>query len=157
MKEKVLKLIDERIKFWKSGKLPEHIKIVPEKMETKTEDMFKLVNQSIVMELEFIKKDIEKLEKEIKKSDIQERLDKCRELRDLPEELRHRTFYEFGGFIQDMVLFLVWGKYSRDPDTREFQRTIDRNKYNAEEFETYIGLFEKFWRWLSEKNQKKAK
>jgi hypothetical protein len=157
MKEKVLKLIDERIKFWKSGKLPEHIKIVPEKMEIKTEDMFKFAHKSIVMELELIKKDIEKLEKEIKKSDIQERLDKCRKLRGLPEQLRHRTFQEFGDFIRDMADFLVFGVYSNNPDTKEFQKTIDRNKYNAEEFETYVELFEKFWRWLSEKNKEKTK
>ena len=154
MKEKVLKLIDDRIKFWKSGKLPEHIKIVPEKMEIKTEDMFKFVNQSIVMELELIKKDIEKLEKECI---IQKKLDECRKLRGLPEELRHRIFYEFGSFIRDMVDFLVFGKYSNDTDTKEFQKTLDRNKYNAEEFETYIELFEKFWRWLSEKNKEKTK
>jgi len=76
---------------------------------------------------------------------IEKILDKCRERRGLPEQLKHRIFYEFGGFIQDMVDFLIWGKYSDDPDIKEFQKTIDANNYNAEKFETYVKLFEKFW------------
>ncbi len=83
--------------------------------------------------------------------DVEKTIERCRKMRDLPEGLRHRVFYDFGFFLQEMADYLIWGKISKDKDIREFQKTIDVNKYDAEKFDTYIELFEKFYEWL-EKN-----
>ena len=50
----------------------------------------------------------------------------------------------FGCFLQDMVNYLVFGEFSRDEEIREFQKTIDREKYDPEDFSTYLDLFEKY-------------
>jgi 3-methyladenine DNA glycosylase Tag len=86
--------------------------------------------------------------------DLEAVFERCREMRDLPEELRHRVFYDFGFFVQEMVDYLVWGKLSEDSDIRRFQKKIDASKYNAERFESYIELFEKFYEWLRKSKQK---
>jgi mannose-1-phosphate guanylyltransferase len=149
MKEKILKLIDERIEFWKNGKLSEHTRIIPSKIEVETKDIFTLVNQSIVTELEFIRKEIEKLE-ENRKS-IEKMIEKCMEISGYPEELKHRFYYNFGIFLQDMVNYLVWKQLSEDSILREFQKTINVNDYNPEKFETYLELFMKFYEWMDGK------
>jgi hypothetical protein len=78
--------------------------------------------------------------------DVGEILDECRVLRGLPQELRHRTFFEFGGFIQDMVDYLVFGELSKDADIREFQKKIDRSEWDPEDFSTYVKLFHEYWK-----------
>jgi hypothetical protein len=81
----------------------------------------------------------------VKEMDVEKILDKCRERRGLPKELRHRTFREFGLFMADMVDYLVFGLESEDKDIRKFQKKINREKWDAEDFKTYVKLFEKFW------------
>jgi hypothetical protein len=84
-----------------------------------------------------------------KTKNVEKCLDECRKLRGLPEELRHRVFYDFGFFLQEMVDYLVWGLQSEDLDIRRFQEKIDATEYDAESFETYVRLFEAFYRRLS--------
>jgi len=85
------------------------------------------------------------------KNYIEEVLDECRKMRGLPEELRHRTFVEFGIFVKEMVDFLIWGVYSNDTFIKEFQKKIVKNKgkYNPEEFDTYVELFQQFWKFFT--------
>ena len=85
-----------------------------------------------------------------KQNYIGEILDECRKMRNLPEELRHRTFVEFGFFIKDMVDFFVWNVYSDDNLVRKFQKKIEKNKgkYNPEKFGTYVELFHQFWKFV---------
>jgi len=89
--------------------------------------------------------------------DIVKVLDKCREMRGLPEGLRHRVFYDFGVFLQEMVDYLVFGLLSEDSDIRKFQEKIDAAKYNAEDFETYVELFEKFYKYQRRRGSRNAK
>jgi hypothetical protein len=77
--------------------------------------------------------------------EIIKKLDKCRELRGLPKRLSHRTFFEFGCFLQEMVDFLVFGRLSEDKDMRNFQKSLNRKNLDAEDFNTYVDLFVKYW------------
>ncbi len=79
---------------------------------------------------------------------IEQVLDECRKLRNLNESSRHRTFYEFGNFLQDMVDFLIFGEISKDEELARFQEDIatQRKEYNAENFATYISLFQEYWK-----------
>jgi hypothetical protein len=79
------------------------------------------------------------------KEEIIKKLDRCRELRGLPKQLSHRTFFEFGGFLQEMVDFLVFNKLSKEEDMRNFQKGLDTKKLDPEDFNTYVDLFLKYW------------
>jgi len=67
------------------------------------------------------------------------------------EEMKHRVFYRFGVFLQEMVNYLVWGQLSEDDILRDFQKEIDVSNYNTEDFNTYLELFEKFYEWMDER------
>ena len=82
------------------------------------------------------------------KKDAEEVFNRCMEIGGFPEELKHRIFYRFGFFLQEMINYLVWGELSKDNVLNEFQQTIDRGKYDSEKFETYLELFEKFYEWM---------
>jgi len=147
-KQKVIRYINKRIKILEKASTtkPEHIKICPPEAEN-------IVRSSLnfaAMELKFLKNDIKKIKS------VEEILDECRQMRGLPEELRHRTFYEFGAFLQDMVNFLVFGEYSKDKDLKEFQEKINREKWNPEDFNTYLKLFYQFWKNIVEKASDKC-
>jgi hypothetical protein len=77
---------------------------------------------------------------------IIKKLEKCRRLRGLPKNLSHRTFYEFGRFLQEMVYFLVFGVFSYEKDLKNFQMSLNREKLNAEDFNTYVDLFLEYWK-----------
>jgi len=138
-KNKVLEIIEKRIERLQA-KIPEHIKILPEEAREEVERESKIAFDFATIELEALKEEISKLK------DVHEVLDECRVLRGIPEQLRHRTFIEFGAFLRDMVDFLVFGEYSEDADVKEFQKKIDRNGWNPEDFNTYIQLFHLFWK-----------
>jgi hypothetical protein len=74
--------------------------------------------------------------------------ERCMEISGFPEELKHRVFFNFGFFLQEMVNYLVWGHLSEDSVLRDFQKQIDAKKYDAEKFDTYLELFEKFYEWM---------
>jgi len=80
-------------------------------------------------------------------SEIEEILDECRKLRGLTDDLRHRTFGEFGWFLQDMVDFLIFNKTSEDEGLAKFQKAIKekQDSYKPEDFKTYVGLFKEYW------------
>jgi hypothetical protein len=86
--------------------------------------------------------------KNIIMKDVEEVFNRCMEINGFPDELRHRFYYNFGVFLQDMVNYLIWGQLSEDKILSEFQKTIDTSKYDPEKFETYLELFEKFYEWL---------
>ena len=73
-----------------------------------------------------------------------ERIEKIAEKHGYLKQLRHRLYYLFGCFLQDMVNYLVFGELSTDEEIREFQKTIDREKCDPEDFNTYLDLFEKY-------------
>jgi hypothetical protein len=77
--------------------------------------------------------------------EIIKKLDKCRKLRGLTKELSHRTFFEFGHFLQEMVDFLVFDRLSDSADLRNFQKSLDKEKLDREDFNTYVDLFVKYW------------
>jgi hypothetical protein len=79
------------------------------------------------------------------KEEIIKKLDKCRKLRGLTKELSHRTFFEFGYFLQEMVDFLVFDRLSDSADLRNFQKSLDKEKLDREDFNTYVDLFVKYW------------
>jgi hypothetical protein len=82
----------------------------------------------------------------MKDEKIIKKLEKCRRLRGLPKNLSHRTFYEFGRFLQEMVDFLVFGVLSYEKDLKNFQMSLNREKLNAEDFNTYVDLFLEYWK-----------
>ena len=138
-KTKVLEIIEKRIERLQA-KIPEHIKILPEEAREEVERESKIAFNFATIELEALKEEISELK------DVHEVLDECRVLRGIPEQLRHRTFIEFGAFIRDMVDFLVFGIHSNDKDVRKFQDTLNRMEWNPEDFNTYIRLFHLFWK-----------
>lgn len=73
-------------------------------------------------------------------------LDECRKRRNLTENLRHRTFHEFGYFLSDMTEFLIFGEYSKDPSVKQFQDSLDRKQFDAEKLITYANLFLDYWK-----------
>jgi hypothetical protein len=79
------------------------------------------------------------------KEEIIKKLDRCRKLRGLPKQLSHRTFFEFGYFLQEMVEFLVFDRLSKDKDMRNFQKSLNKKKLDRENFNTYVDLFVKYW------------
>jgi len=139
MKEEVLKVIDRRIERLKA-EVPKHIKIMPEEVRDEIEKKMRFAFDFAKIELEALREEVLKIK------DVGEILDECRALRGLPQELRHRTFFEFGGFIRDMVDYLVFGELSKDADIREFQKKVDRSEWDPEKFETYVKLFHEFWK-----------
>jgi len=80
--------------------------------------------------------------------DAEKVFERCAEISNIPEGLKHRIFYNFGVFLQDMVEYFIWCKFSEDTVLRDFQKEIDINKYDPENFDTYLELFEKFYEWV---------
>lgn len=58
--------------------------------------------------------------------------------------VQHRSYYEFGWFLQEMVDLLVFGRFSKDEKLNEFQQQIDWNGKDAQDFDTYFELFKEW-------------
>jgi len=58
-KSEAIKLINNRIRFWKQKK-PDNIEISPKRIDIETEKMFDFSSKMIIEELKFIRKQIKK-------------------------------------------------------------------------------------------------
>jgi len=77
--------------------------------------------------------------------DVEEILDECRKLRNLPPELNHRVFKEFEEFLSDIVVFLIFNRESNNPFFRAFQKRLKGKDLDPKKFETYLNLFLEYW------------
>jgi DNA-binding ferritin-like protein (Dps family) len=63
--ERVLNLVEERIRFWESG-IPEHITKLVQQIKITTTDIQNFCRKIVIDELKFLKRNVKKLKEEIK-------------------------------------------------------------------------------------------
>jgi gas vesicle protein len=63
--ERVLNLVEERIRFWESS-IPEHITKLVQQIKITTTDIQNFCRKIVIDELKFLKRNVKKLKEEIK-------------------------------------------------------------------------------------------
>jgi len=58
--------------------------------------------------------------------------------------MKNRAISEFGFFVKEMQDFLVFGDYSESQSLKEFQQSIDPDKYKGSNWSNYVELFKDY-------------